>query len=93
MAKFVIKRDGTKVPFDAEKIRSSIAAAAQEADISEERKSEVIEQVLNTLLQLAESKEEITTVEIKEKILSELDVIEPSISGAWRKYDQEKGKA
>ena len=35
-------------------------------------------------------REEIATSEIKEKILSELDRIEPSVSAAWRKYDEEK---
>lgn len=88
--KEVIKKDGTKEPFDAEKIRNSIAAAAERTDLSEERKNEVVEQVANTAIQMAEGKEEIATSEIKEKILSELDRIEPAISAAWRKYEQEK---
>jgi len=90
MASQVIKKDGTKQSFDSEKIRKSITAAASRADLSEERKNEVIEQVVASALQLAEQKEEIETRELREKILSELDVVEPSISDAWRKYDQEK---
>lgn len=91
MSNFVIKRDGTREPFDAEKIRRAITGAAQRTNLSEERKDEVVEQVLSAALQLAREKEEIKTSEIKEKILSELEVIEPSASGAWRKYAQEKG--
>jgi len=91
MANFVIKRDGTREPFDAEKIRRAITGAAQRTNLPEERKKEVVEQVLNTALQLAREKEEIATSELKEKILSELDAIEPSISETWRKYAQEKG--
>lgn len=92
MAKFVIKKDGTKESFDAEKIRKSITAAAQGANLSEERLNEVVEQVSSAAIELAEGKEEIATAEIKEKILSELDTIESSVSGAWRKHDEEKGK-
>ena len=90
MAKEVTKKDGIKQPFAAEKIRNSIAAAAQRTDLSEERKNEVAEQVATAVIQMAEGKEEIATSEIKEKILSELDSIEPAISEAWRKHDQEK---
>ena len=90
MANFVIKRDGTKEPFDAEKIKRAIAGAAQRTNLPEERKKEVVEQVLSAALQLAREKEEIKTSEIKEKILSELDAIESSVSEAWRKYAQEK---
>jgi len=90
MAKEVIKKDGTKAPFDAEKIENTIRAAAQEAGLSEEKENQVVEQVTNTVIQMVNSKEEITTIEIKEKILSELDNIEPSVSAAWRKYEQEK---
>jgi len=90
MAKEVIKKDGIKQPFAAEKIRNSIAAAAQTTDLSGERKNEVVEQVATTVIQMAEEKEEIATSEIREKILSELDSIEPVISEAWRKHDQER---
>ena len=90
MALNVIKKDGTKEPFNPEKIKNSIAAAAQRTDLPEERKNEVIEQVANAAIQMAGEKEEIATSEIKEKILSDLDQIEPKVSEAWRKYDQEQ---
>jgi len=90
MADQVIKKDGTKEPFDPEKIRKSIVAAAELANLPEERKNEVVEQVATTVIQMAEGKEEIATSEIREKILSELDQVEPSVSAAWRKHDQEQ---
>ena len=93
MAKFVIKKDGEKEPFDVEKIKKSITVAVSEADLSEERKSEVIEQVSKAAIQLAEEKEEIATSEIKAKILSELDALESSVSESWRKHEQEKAGA
>lgn len=92
MAKFVIKKDGTKEPFDAGKIRSSIVGAAQKTELLEERRNEVVEQVSKTVLQAVAEKEEIPTAEIREKILSELSTVEPSVSEAWKKYEQEKNK-
>lgn len=90
MAKEVIKRDGTKEPFDPGKIKGSIAAAAKLTNLSEERKNEVVEEVASAVIQFADSKEAIATSKIREKILSELDRIEPSVSAAWRAYDREK---
>lgn len=92
MANEVIKKDGTREAFDAEKIRRSVAAAAQQAGLSEERKNEVKEQMVSIVIQMAEGKEEITTGEIREKILSELDAVEPSVSESWRRYEQGKSQ-
>lgn len=92
MANFIIKKDGSKEPFDAEKLKKSIESAAKQAGLSEDRVNELVEQVSKAALQVAEGKEEIATVELREKILSELDNLEPSVSEGWRKYDQEKGK-
>ncbi len=86
MASQVIKKDGIKQPFDAEKIRKAIGLAAEQAGLSEERKNEVVEQVATVAIQLADTKEEIATSEIKEKILSELNNIEPSVASVWREY-------
>ena len=90
MAKEVIKKDGTKEPFAAEKIKNAIRAAAARTELSDERKNEVIGQVAAVVIQLADTKEEIATSELRKKILSELDNVEPSVSAAWKKYDQEQ---
>jgi transcriptional repressor NrdR len=91
MAEF-IKKNGTKEPFDPEKIRKSIAGAAQRTDIPEERKNEVVEQVTAAVVPTLEGREEIQTSEIRETILSELDRVEPGVANAWREYEQGKTK-
>jgi len=88
----VIKKDGTKEPFNSEKIRKSIAGAAQQADIPEERKEEVVFQVAGTVIPMLEGREEIDTSDIKQAILSELDRVEPAVASAWRKYEEGKNK-
>ncbi len=92
MANFVIKKDGSKEPFDEGKIKKSIELAIKQVDLPEDRVNELVEQVSRVVLQVAEGKEEIATAELREKILSELDNLEPSVSKGWRKYDQEKGR-
>jgi ribonucleoside-triphosphate reductase len=92
MAQQVIKRDGTKEPFDAEKIRKAVESAAGRTGLAPERIAEVVNQVSDAVLQFAGEKEEITTSELREKALAELDVVEPSVAESWRKYDQERGR-
>ena len=90
MANFVIKKDGTKEPFDAEKIKKAITTAATQANLSSEEITKIVGQVLPTVVQSIAGKEEVASTEIKEKILKELDTLAPSVSGAWRKYEQAK---
>lgn len=90
MAKEVTKKDGTKIPFDAGKIKNSIANAAKQTDLSEDRQNEVVEQVSAAAIQMAEEKEEVSTTELRDMILGELDNVESSVSASWRKHDEEK---
>ena len=89
MATQVIKKDGTKEPFDGGKIKRAVEAAAKEAGLTEEQVNETIGQVSGAVMELADSKEEIATSELRDKILSELDKVQPAAAAAWRKYVQE----
>lgn len=93
MATQVVKKDGSKQDFDPGKIRNAVSMAAKEAGISEDKKDEVVEQVVSAVMGIIQGKEEVTSTEIKTKVLMELDNIEPSVSDAWRKYDREKNGA
>lgn len=93
MAKEVIKRDGSREPFSEDKVRNSVRAAAQDAGLPEDRVGKVVDQVSQTALDAAATKDEIATSEIAEIILRELDSVEPSAAAAWRRHDQSQGKA
>ncbi len=93
MANQVVKKDGSKEPFDAEKVKKAIALAAGDAGLPAERASSVVSQVASVVLEFAASKEEISAIQLKEKILGELDKIEPAAAAAWRKYDQERSRS
>ena len=88
----VIKADGSRQPFDEARLKISIGAAAKGADLTEERSAEVVEQVSRNVFAAIAEKEEIATSEIREITLSELDKVEPSVAGAWRTYDRNRGK-
>lgn len=91
MSNQVIKKDGTKEPFDEGKLKRSIELAGLEAGLSVARVQEIVNQVGGTALELAATQEEIATSALREKILSELDRVEPGMAEAWRKYDQKRG--
>lgn len=90
MAKQVIKRDGTKEAFDGEKIRKSVEVAAISSSLSGERVKEVVFQVLDAVLKLANSKEEIATSELGDAVYNELNKLEPKTAAAWKNYEEEK---
>lgn len=91
MANFVIKKDGTRVPFDSEKIKSAIVAAGAEAGLSNEETASLAGQILDSVLMAFEGQEEVATRDIREKILSDLDQTAPAVSESWKKYEESKG--
>lgn len=90
MASVVIKRDGSRQPFDAEKLKNAIAKAAREAGHDDVKVASIVETASAGALVLAGGVEEIATAELKMKILADLDTIAPEVAAAWRKYDMEK---
>lgn len=89
MTDIVIKKDGSKQKFEKEKIKNSILNAAEDAGLEINELGGVIDKVLNSVLEIANSVEEISTTQIREKILEALDEIEESISDSWRDYEEE----
>ncbi len=90
MAKQVIKRDGTKEPFDGEKMRKSIEVAAISAGLSMDRTNEVVNQVLEAVFKVSNGKEEVTTAELSESVFSQLNIVEPKMAELWKQYEEEK---
>ena len=90
MASIVIKRDGSRLPLDAEKLKSTIANAAREAGHDDAKVASIVDTGSVGALALAGGVEEIATAELKMKILADLDTIAPEVAVAWRKHDLEK---
>jgi transcriptional regulator NrdR family protein len=86
----VIKKDGSKVPFDVEKIKRNIIAASKEAGLEEEKQKEIAETVSDKVLKTLQEQVEVTHIEIRDLVLKELDSSAPVVAEAWRKYEANK---
>ncbi len=89
MATQVIKRDGSLQPFDENKLKNSIRTAAQDAAFVPERVEELTNQISAVVMQKAGSKDQVSSQELREAILMELDKVEPAVAAAWRRHETE----
>ncbi|MCK9187011.1 MAG: ATP cone domain-containing protein [Candidatus Colwellbacteria bacterium] len=86
----VIKKDGAKEPYDEEKLRNSIIAAAKDAGFDEDRIRQVVNNITQKVTDRISGEEEVASHRLREIILRELDNIEAEIADAWRKYEAAK---
>ena len=90
MANFVIKKDGTKEPFDVEKIKHGVNMAATQAGLSAEETSVLADKTVSSVEESTANIDEVQGTVIREKILSFLDITDPKVSEAWRNYEASK---
>lgn len=86
MIKTVIKRDGSREPFDVDKMKRSILNAAESAGLSRESAKSAVSRVVSAVLQYTENQDEIYTESLRNLILDDLDQFVPAASEAWREY-------
>jgi transcriptional regulator NrdR family protein len=87
MADTVIKKDGTEQPFSEQKVRDSVLAALRDAGVPDEEGEDIVEYVTKSVAEFSKEQDEITTAEIRDKILEELDEKKPEAADAWRRYE------
>lgn len=92
MVKNVIKKDGSKVPFDTKKINRAITRAAQDAKLAPAEINKVVNEISDTIIKFVETKEKILSSEIRDLILSRLDRVSPNVSSEWRKFMNNQNK-
>jgi transcriptional repressor NrdR len=71
---FVVKRDGTRVPFNPENVMRGIRAACGKRPISEERKQQVVREIEDELNR--EFEREVASVEIGRRVAARLRAID-----------------
>lgn len=84
---FVVKTNGKRERFDAEKVRSSIKKAVIDAGLSVSKMRSAIEKVTKNVAEMAREKTSVTTRAIRSKILKDFDKIKKPVSNAWRRFD------
>lgn len=82
----VIKRDGSREPFDADKLKSSIQRASESVGMDQERIDDLYDRSLKDLNFHFKDVSEISSLEIEERVLEFLDMEEPSVSDVWRNF-------
>jgi len=92
MAIKVIKKDGSKEAFGIEKIKRNIVAASQAAGIEEAKQKEIAETVSDKVMKTLQEQMEVTSMEVRDQILKELDLSAPIVADHWRKYESDKKK-
>lgn len=90
MANIVIKKDGSKEQFDADKIKHGVNMAAAQAGLEAEEAEKLADEVEGSVEESIAGADEIQSTEIKTKILSVLDETAPKVAEAWRSYEASK---
>ncbi|MDP4009198.1 MAG: ATP cone domain-containing protein [bacterium] len=89
----VVKRNGETSPYDEQKVRKSLMAACQDANIAEDHTEGVVEKVMHSLAEELAEKEHVRTSEIRDRALELLEAEEPAAAVSWRAYEESKKQA
>jgi len=87
MANFIIKKDGSKEPFNLKKIENAVIAAAAEAGFADDLAAKLSQDISNTIKKSTVNLNEVLGVEIRARALSQLDAIAPAVAESWRKFE------
>lgn len=87
----VIKRNGKKERFNAQKIRKSVENAVSDAGFSVTEKMNVIEHATQDAENLAKNRNEVKTEEIRNEIINDLEEDDQKVAQSWRNYERQHG--
>jgi transcriptional regulator NrdR family protein len=83
----VVRRNGTREDFIEERIRRALRKAAIDPGLSANRHSETVESAVRMATERAQAREETTSRDIREGMLSDLDRTAPGVTASWRSFD------
>jgi transcriptional regulator NrdR family protein len=87
----VVKRNGKKEPFKAQKLRKSIENAVSEAGFTITDQMKTIEHATQDAENLARNRNEISTKELRNEVINDLETDAPEVAQSWRKYEKQHG--
>ncbi|MEN4018463.1 MAG: ATP cone domain-containing protein [Methanobacterium sp.] len=87
----VIKSTGKKEPFRPEKIRRSIENAITDAGFTVASKMKAIEHASEDAMNLARGRSEVSSKELRNEILNDLESDVPEAAQAWRNFEKQRG--
>ena len=87
----VIKRNGKREPFKPQKLRKSIESAVSDSGSSITKQMKAIEHATQDAENLARDRNEISSEELRNEIVNDLESDAPQVAQAWRKYERQHG--
>jgi transcriptional repressor NrdR len=87
----VIKRNGKKERFKPQKLRKSIENAVSDAGFSMTDQMRTIEHATQDAENLARNRNEISSEEIRNEVVNDLESDAPEVAQSWRNYERTHG--
>jgi transcriptional regulator NrdR family protein len=92
MATQVVKSNGDIENFNAIKIIGAISRAAKDALLAPEEINSLVGVVSDKVILAVEEKDKISSDEIRDMVLTELDVLNPRVAAEWRLFIAKNSK-
>ena len=87
----VIKRNGKKEQFKPQKLRKSIESAVTDAGFTVTKQMKAIEHATSDAEELAMNRNEISSKELRNEIINDLESDAPEVAQSWRNYEKQHG--
>ena len=87
----VIKRNGKKEPFKPQKLRKSIESAVSDSGSTVTQQMRAIEHATQDAENLAKERNEISSKELRNEVVNDLESEAPQVAQAWRNYERQHG--
>jgi transcriptional repressor NrdR len=87
----VIKRNGKKEQFKPQKLRKSIENAVTDAGFTVTKQMKTIEHATRDAEELAMNRNEISSKELRNEIINDLESDAPEVAQSWRNYEKQHG--
>jgi len=87
----VIKRNGKKEPFKPQKLRKSVENAVSDAGFTITNKMKAIEHATEDAESLAMERNEVSSKELRNEIVNDLESDAPQVAQAWKNYEKQHG--
>jgi transcriptional repressor NrdR len=87
----VIKRNGKKEQFKPQKLRKSIENAVTEAGFTVTKQMKAIEHATQDAEKLAMNRNEISSKELRNEIVNDLESDAPEVARSWRNFEKQHG--
>ena len=87
----VIKRNGKKEQFRPQKLRKSIENAVSDSGSTITNEMKAIEHATQDAEELAMNRNEISTKDLRNEVLNDLESDAPKVAQAWRNYEKQHG--